>query len=156
MSRSLLPTQEELDTARNTNYQDTVRKYLLKRYCFYDKTLSLQETLDEIQFPFIAIPKKITYTENILLDLAKNPKRTNVWRAYSDEQDNYPESEVGLIFPVIRWSSMVVFHNYAPTCNMHRGFGCWVQIDNRHYCGHYYIETFKNLLDRLELKEYIE
>ena len=142
---SFLPTQEELDAARNTNFTDTIRKYLIKRYCIYDKNLSFQETLDEISFPFIVIPKKIPYTESILLDLAKNPKRTTVWRAYSEELDNYPESEVGLIFSVLRWSSMVIFHNYVPSCNRHRGFGSWVQIDNRHYCGHYYIETFQNL-----------
>jgi len=102
-SRALLPSIEELESARTENYKDTVKKIIIKQCGLINvnKDLQLEALLEEISFPLRLTAKKLRYTENLLMDLYKRPTRTSVWSAYTDlrtELEVDMNESFGLVF----------------------------------------------------------
>jgi hypothetical protein len=108
---------------------------VLKQAKIKKSTAKTFEDLQQMGFPLrlVAVSLNRSRMGAIVNDLMRRPTRSELYAAYTDAVEKYPDSvgSLGIVFS--QQSSLLVFHDLDSPSFM-SDFGFYVRIEERHFC----------------------
>jgi hypothetical protein len=120
---------EEVETARQENYEASVVKYILRKCGWQaklpmltqdakhvgEKDITLAIMQQNVDFPIRLGTKKLKrITADTLLNMHLAPTKSPIFEAFVELRNDYPEAAendaLGLVFAFPQWSSFMLFH----------------------------------------------